>query len=1171
MQGTLAINSPYPAKLGDYANPNIEKLVLNLTLTDLNLSNKRVRLKIFIQKQNSLIAQSVDMVAGEGNIVLDGGVPQRFTSIELARYFKAENLQGINGDAYSQTLPEGVYTIGFEVYDFFTGNKLSGRISQLFWLMLSDPPLLNMPRNKENIIDANPNNTQIVFQWTPRSTQVTNTEYEFTLSELWDDTGDPYQQFLAAIPKYQTTLSNTTLLYGLSAPPLLAGRTYAWQVKAKAKAGFEDIGLYRQNGYSEIFVFKYAGQCAAVSNVVAEVKSYDRININWQQNIDQRSYKVTYRKYTPANKWKWFETTVSNIFFTLAGLEANTDYELKVGGICNDGLISYSQPQTVRTLADGQLAGINCGQVPVIDISNKTELKNLAVNDVVMANDFPITVTTVEGSGGSFSGIGWVKIPWLADTKIKVKYSGIKVNTDHKLIEGFFETTYDPSGKNVGDVDQLIKDVVAIFNEIKDLINKYDGTDTDKANITKVHIDLEAQYESLVSSSYLSQVQKDDLSKSRSTNKHCFEALEQGKTCDSATVKNTGNGPYIDFENMPFSNDYDCYKAGAIKLVDAMATARAAENEAMQKDFLFTDDDGNKYEANPNPIDRTPALGLSPNGKIITKVNLPNSNQRAIPIISKAHPYFITGFDIYEDTKKVNEFVWKTSKELSAYYDNKINALPISRTDDNRYVNIYKESGDGCSYKLQDIQWQNNGAITDFNSTIESKIVEQRWKNKTLFNADSSCFKNFIKDIKAKDDSPECSDAGYINAGYQHLLAFVNAASIDDVNLTDTINNVCITSIRNLSYIQIEKLIKHLGLSNKINNQREIAILRLMNAINTRDYPAFFTTLETNSKTLLKSLITKVDDAFYPWDENNSTNFIGSLLWMYNTNPSYYQKKLATIDDDKLSTLIINLEPKYFADKKPTPGFISLHEFKFTGEFDETTGNINIFWAKRVHPFGASTVPLDVFANEPQGAKPLESISPLSPLVITTDYDVPLVQSALEGLSKVENCYLVPAIFLWYKHDKELKEKLSKTGMITLDALTIAMSGGVALASKISWIRRIWALAEVAGAAGNIGVNLGAIEPNSKLGTTLGYYNAAMAIIGVKNIGTGVVNFAKNLPAATKNLIKNNGNLRAILISKYLDYRIAVTQLQNSDEWVQLSAEVRQSVTSQNKFFNGLM
>src|SRR5258705_6216159 len=79
VQGTLAINSPYPANLSDYANPNIEKLVLNLTLTDLNIANKRVRLKLFIQKQNSLVAQSIDNIIAEPTIILDGGVPQRLT------------------------------------------------------------------------------------------------------------------------------------------------------------------------------------------------------------------------------------------------------------------------------------------------------------------------------------------------------------------------------------------------------------------------------------------------------------------------------------------------------------------------------------------------------------------------------------------------------------------------------------------------------------------------------------------------------------------------------------------------------------------------------------------------------------------------------------------------------------------------------------------------------------------------------------------------------------------------------------------------------------------------------------------------------------------------------------------------------------------------------------
>jgi hypothetical protein len=464
VQGTLAINSPYPAYLSDYANSNIEKLILNLTLTDLNIANKRVKLKLFVQKQNSLIAQSADNIIGEPTIILDGGVPQRFTSIELANYFKIENLQGINGNVYSQGLPEGVYNIGFEVYDYFTGNKLSDRISQLFWLMLSDPPLLNMPRNRENILDmwgdspqAGGGGSQIVFQWTPRTTQVTNTEYEFTLSELWGDAGDPYQQFLAAIPKYQTTTRNNTLLYGITEPPLLAGRTYAWRVKAKAKAGFEDIGLYRQNGYSEIFVFKYAGQCAAVQDVNIEIKGYDRMYITWQPNPNQNLYKVAYRKYTPSNNWEWHEIEIFNTFLNLFDLEANTDYEIKVGGVCNDGLVSFSNPQIVKTLQNGQVTGINCGQAPVINLANQTLLQHLSANEVVRAGDFPITITSVEGSNGVYNGEGWVKVPWLADIKIKVIYTGIKVNTDYKLLDGFFETTYDPTGANIVDIDQLLK------------------------------------------------------------------------------------------------------------------------------------------------------------------------------------------------------------------------------------------------------------------------------------------------------------------------------------------------------------------------------------------------------------------------------------------------------------------------------------------------------------------------------------------------------------------------------------------------------------------------------------------------------------------------------------------------------------------------------------------
>jgi len=218
VQGSLIVTAPPLSHLSDYANPVIDKLILNLICTDVNLLNQRVRLKVSIYQGSSLMTKSSDAVINEPMVSLNGGIPLRLTSAELASYFKLENLQGIAPNAYSQTLAEGVYTLTIQVFDYFTGNKLSGDISQQFWLLLNEPPLLAAPLDKENIQQSSGLNPQIAFQWTPRTTQVSNTEYEFTLVELWDDYGDPYQQFLASAPKYKTTTNSTTILYGITEP-----------------------------------------------------------------------------------------------------------------------------------------------------------------------------------------------------------------------------------------------------------------------------------------------------------------------------------------------------------------------------------------------------------------------------------------------------------------------------------------------------------------------------------------------------------------------------------------------------------------------------------------------------------------------------------------------------------------------------------------------------------------------------------------------------------------------------------------------------------------------------------------------------------------------------------------------------------------------------------------
>ena len=498
VQGSLAIASPYPANLSDYANSNIQNLALNLTLTDLTMANKRVRLKLFIQTQNATIAQSIDNISGEPLIMLDGGIPQRLTNNELAHYFRLENLQGINPDGYARSLPEGVYTFGFEVYDYFTGNKLSGRIAQTFWIIINDPPLLNTPTDKSKIADFTSGaggNGGIIFNWTPRSSQVTNTEYEFTLCELWDPAGDPYQQFMSAIPKYQTTVSNsTTLIYNMAQPPLVSGYTYAWRVRARAKAGFEDVGLYRNDGYSNLFTFRYGDPCPAPQSLALEAKTSDQISATWQAPLSSLGevsgvrYKIAYRKYSVAGQWNWAETETSDLFLNLTNLEPATEYEIKVGVPCNStaplssgrgvgGEVVYTPSQRATTLTAGKIAGIECGKEPTIDLSNQKLIESLKAGDVVMANDFPTTLTRVTGTSQGWSGEGWTKVPWLGDTRIHVTYASIKVNTDYKLIDGSFITTYDPTGKNIGDIDKTIDDAVGLYTGGTDVGKVVTGAD----------------------------------------------------------------------------------------------------------------------------------------------------------------------------------------------------------------------------------------------------------------------------------------------------------------------------------------------------------------------------------------------------------------------------------------------------------------------------------------------------------------------------------------------------------------------------------------------------------------------------------------------------------------------------------------------------------------------
>lgn len=462
VQANTHLIPPYSLKLSDYATAQSDKLILNLLLTDVNEFNRRVRLRLTI-KGNGLHIRSRDIVVGARPIYLNGGVPLRLTNIDLRPYFQLRNLQGISPQQYSSPLPDGRYQFCIEVFDWASGQRLSNPnlgCAQVY-LIINDPPILNLPRKGELVEATNPQN--IVFNWTPRHLNATNVRYIFEIRELWNTQTAPEAAFLASPVLYSTTTHSNTLLYGPGQTGLLENKTYGWRVRAVVGNGISQTSVFRNNGYSEIFYFTYTADCKPPQFAIAKSLSSSSEKISWQPNVDHKGYKVQYRKKDTQGA-VWFEANAINPHVTLYNLEPGTTYEFRVGGQClspvanQDPGYTYAAIQTFTTPSEEADTYYNCGIAPKVEISNKEPLPNLGINEVFTAGDFPVKVKKISGKNGVFSGEGFIVVPYLSMIKIPVEFKNIKINTDYQMYAGTVLTTYDPTWSNVMDVGDIFGD-----------------------------------------------------------------------------------------------------------------------------------------------------------------------------------------------------------------------------------------------------------------------------------------------------------------------------------------------------------------------------------------------------------------------------------------------------------------------------------------------------------------------------------------------------------------------------------------------------------------------------------------------------------------------------------------------------------------------------------------
>jgi hypothetical protein len=365
-----------------------------------------------------------------------------------------------------------VYTICFQVYDLVTRKWLSQNSCATMYLMLNDPPQLNLPANNEQIASTTfPN---INFSWTPRHLNATNVSYTFEIKEILNPTLDPAFAFETSNLLYkEEDLRTTNLLYDLSKPTLIPGKKYAWRVKAISTNGLAENNVFKNNGYSQINYFTYASTCEAPRYLLSEQQGSNRVKIMWDGINTQQRYHIQYKKANTPNA-EWFDTYTVNTQTLLTNLEPGYTYEFRVGATCEPtqyGITqsyTYSGIQTFAINKNDKATAYNCGIVPTIEIRNQQPLGAMVTNETFMAGDFPVKVLDVQGGNGMFSGSGYIQVPYLADTRIGVTFNNIRINADYQMLDGVVETTYDPNWGNVDFIDDFFNDITNLLKELKD-------------------------------------------------------------------------------------------------------------------------------------------------------------------------------------------------------------------------------------------------------------------------------------------------------------------------------------------------------------------------------------------------------------------------------------------------------------------------------------------------------------------------------------------------------------------------------------------------------------------------------------------------------------------------------------------------------------------------------
>ena len=453
VQGSLQIRRPYSLYLNDYALPSREAIVITLTNRDIQHPALQVRLRLRIKNTACLIQTREESYFAP--IDLQVNFPVRLTSADLQEYFTPQNLggYGLRGDK----LPDGYTEFAVQVVDVFTGAPLSDWISTTLFLESLKPPELLLPQHEEKIEYRMPQ--QILFQWYPRHQAMSRTTYEFVLKELPDNGAPAPAAFPYGNEIYRTECVTPSLLFSGDEALLVPNQRYAWQVRAIIHDGLDQLGIFENDGRSEVYAFTLTENCPAPLYLKSTL-GYARADLSWRIEPRARGYVVAYRpKSAKEDYFEWKTETCDNTHYSLRGLRLGWTYEWRVGSLCSGETPVYSSIAEFTLSSQNEQLLANCGKKPPEgkELSNTPKL-DLAVGDqVIIGGDFPMRITALENLGdGWYAGQGITELRAIISvSNIALRFERLRVNTEGYQIDGTVESVYDKGQTNIANADQI--------------------------------------------------------------------------------------------------------------------------------------------------------------------------------------------------------------------------------------------------------------------------------------------------------------------------------------------------------------------------------------------------------------------------------------------------------------------------------------------------------------------------------------------------------------------------------------------------------------------------------------------------------------------------------------------------------------------------------------------